>query len=60
MTIPCSQCPYAADAGWSATRPATIWWHRGQFDEEYVCKRCYQRLYMRARQGRPIHPERDS
>ena len=54
-TIPCSECPYARD--WDITRranPATVWWHKGWHDEAYVCKRCYQRLYMRERQGRRL------
>lgn len=51
-TIPCSECPYARDWAVLGTRPATVWWHKGSHDERYVCKRCYQRLYMRERAGR--------
>ena len=49
--ILCSECPYAADAAWSSPREATIWWHAGAHDERFVCRRCYQRLYMRERRG---------
>jgi hypothetical protein len=49
--ILCSECPYAKDGLHADPREATVWWHRGQHDEKYVCKRCYQRLYMRDRRA---------
>lgn len=57
LRLPCSECPFARDGFTAEPRVATVWWHQGWADEAYVCKRCYQRMYMRERRGQPARSE---
>jgi hypothetical protein len=48
--VKCTECVNSRD-GWLNPRDATLTWHKGLFDEQHVCPRCYSKLYMRCKRG---------